>query len=137
MYERQLRQAGHTRRYEIVERGGAWEARAVLDSQVVTHARYDDWHRVERAKAIHRLADLATTAHTGRCLTYDALRRFHGDLRYREEPDAGHWWDKQPAPGADCVPRSTTSSAPRSPTALSRFADAEEAPHWRWRPPSP
>ena len=24
----------------------------------------------------HRLADLATTAHTGRCLTYDALRRF-------------------------------------------------------------
>jgi acyl-CoA dehydrogenase len=24
----------------------------------------------------HKLADLATTAHTGRCLTYDALRRF-------------------------------------------------------------
>jgi predicted esterase len=34
----------------------------------------------------------------------DALRRAaHDDLRYREEPDAGHWWDKQPAPGADCV----------------------------------
>ena len=24
----------------------------------------------------HKLADIATTAHTGRCLTYDALRRF-------------------------------------------------------------
>ena len=50
MYQRQLRQAGHTRRYEISERGGAWEARAVLDAEVVTQARYDDWHRVERAK---------------------------------------------------------------------------------------
>jgi hypothetical protein len=50
MYERRLRQAGHTRRYEILERGGAWEARALLDSHVVKHARYDDWHRVERAR---------------------------------------------------------------------------------------
>ena len=24
----------------------------------------------------HKLADIATTAHTGRCVTYDALRRF-------------------------------------------------------------
>ena len=29
-------------------------------------------HQVVR----HKLADIATTAHTGRCLTYDALRRF-------------------------------------------------------------
>ena len=50
MYQRQLRQAGHIRRYEISERGGAWEARALLDTEVVTHARYDDWHRVERAR---------------------------------------------------------------------------------------
>lgn len=50
MYQRQLRQAGHTRRYEINEREGAWEARALLDAQVVTHARYDDWHRVERVR---------------------------------------------------------------------------------------
>jgi hypothetical protein len=50
MYERKLRQAGHTRRYEICERGGAWEARAVLDTQVLQHQRYDDWHRVERAR---------------------------------------------------------------------------------------
>jgi acyl-CoA dehydrogenase len=32
-------------------------------------------HQVVR----HRLADLRTTAHTGRCLTYDALRRFVDD----------------------------------------------------------
>lgn len=25
------------------------------------------------------------------------------DLHYHFEPDAGHWWDKNPAPGADCV----------------------------------
>jgi hypothetical protein len=50
MYVRQLRQAGHTRRYEIHEREGTWEARALLDTQVVKQARYDDWHRVERAR---------------------------------------------------------------------------------------
>jgi hypothetical protein len=50
MYERQLRQSGQTRRYEIRERNGAWEARALLDTQVVKQARYDDWHRVERAR---------------------------------------------------------------------------------------
>jgi hypothetical protein len=50
MYERQLRQAGHVRRYEIREREGRWEARALLDTEVVKHARYDDWHRVERAR---------------------------------------------------------------------------------------
>ena len=50
MYQRQLKQAGHTRRFEISERGGAWEARALVDAEVVAHARYDDWHRVERAR---------------------------------------------------------------------------------------
>jgi hypothetical protein len=50
MYQRQLHQAGHTRRFEIQENGGAWEVRALVDADVVTHARYDDWHRVERAK---------------------------------------------------------------------------------------
>ena len=50
MYERELRQNGHTLRYEISECGGAWEARALLDAQVVNCKRYDDWHRVERAK---------------------------------------------------------------------------------------
>jgi acyl-CoA dehydrogenase len=33
----------------------------------------------------HKLADLATTAHTGRCLTYDALRRFVHDGNAVEE----------------------------------------------------
>ena len=44
MYERQLRPSGQTRRYEIRERNGAWEVRALLDTQVVKQARYDDWH---------------------------------------------------------------------------------------------
>jgi hypothetical protein len=50
MYERQLRHAGHTRRYEINESGGAWNVRALVDADVVKHVRYDDWHRVERAR---------------------------------------------------------------------------------------
>ena len=48
MYEKRLRHAGHTRRFEIREAGGAWEVRAEADSRVVKRARYDDWHRVER-----------------------------------------------------------------------------------------
>lgn len=31
------------------------------------------------------------------------LQAFHRDFVYHEEPDAGHWWDKSPRPGADCV----------------------------------
>jgi hypothetical protein len=50
MYQRQLRHAGHTRRFEINESGGAWTVRALVDAHVVKHARYDDWHRVERAR---------------------------------------------------------------------------------------
>jgi hypothetical protein len=49
MYERQLRRDGHTRRYEINEHGGGWHVRALLDCDVLKTARYDDWHRVERA----------------------------------------------------------------------------------------
>jgi hypothetical protein len=48
MYEKSLRHAGHTRRFEIREAGGVWEAQAHHDNEVVKRARYDDWHRVER-----------------------------------------------------------------------------------------
>jgi len=48
MYTKSLRHAGHTRRFEIREAGGVWEALARHDDQVVKQARYDDWHRVER-----------------------------------------------------------------------------------------
>lgn len=36
-------------------------------------------------------------------LMLDTLRTLHPDLMYHEEPGAGHWWDKSPEPGADCV----------------------------------
>jgi hypothetical protein len=50
MYHRQLRQNGHTRQYDIRERGGAWDVRALVDATIVKQVRYDDWHRVERAR---------------------------------------------------------------------------------------
>jgi hypothetical protein len=51
MYERRLRQAGHTRLFVIDEsHGGGWDVRALEDARVVKQARYDDWHRVERAR---------------------------------------------------------------------------------------
>lgn len=49
VYEKRLHHDGHTRRFAIAERGGAWEVRAEEDSRLVRQAHYDDWHRVERA----------------------------------------------------------------------------------------
>ena len=48
MYEKNLRQAGHTRRFAIREAGGLWEAQMQHDDVIVQRVRYDDWHRVER-----------------------------------------------------------------------------------------
>ncbi len=31
------------------------------------------------------------------------LAQFHDDFAYFEQPGVGHWWDNDPAPGADCV----------------------------------
>ena len=31
------------------------------------------------------------------------LKEFHRDFVYHEQPGAGHWWDGNPAPGAECV----------------------------------
>ena len=55
MYEKCLRHDGHTRRFAIAERSGAWEVRTEEDSQLVRKVRYDDWHRVERALLAIRL----------------------------------------------------------------------------------
>jgi dienelactone hydrolase len=33
----------------------------------------------------------------------DALKEFHKDLQYHEEPGAGHWWNRGNDDGADCV----------------------------------
>lgn len=51
MYTRELRQAGHVRRFTISEAPEeGWEVREEADSQVVSRTRYRDWHRVERAR---------------------------------------------------------------------------------------
>lgn len=50
MYAKSLRHGEHTRRFEIREAGGVWEAQASHDDRVVKRARYDDWHRVERTR---------------------------------------------------------------------------------------
>jgi hypothetical protein len=49
MYKKNLRNAGHTRRFEIRETGGAWLVQTEHDSRVVKRVQYDDWHRVERS----------------------------------------------------------------------------------------
>jgi len=50
MFAKELRQAGHTKRFSISEAGSAgWEVRVEQDSEVVRRVYYTDWHRVERA----------------------------------------------------------------------------------------
>ena len=51
MYARILRKAAHTRRFTITHASLAgWEVREEEDTQVIRRRRYDDWHRVERAR---------------------------------------------------------------------------------------
>ena len=53
MYAKTLRNHGHTRRFTIRNTGSSgWEVLHEHDSVVIKSARYDDWHRVERAKAV-------------------------------------------------------------------------------------
>ena len=50
MFAKELRQAGHTKRFTISEAGSeGWEVRVEQDSEVVRRVHYTDWHRVERA----------------------------------------------------------------------------------------
>ena len=51
MYSRELKQAGHSRKFTINEvPGSGWEVREEADSQPVRVVQYRDWHRVERAR---------------------------------------------------------------------------------------
>ena len=57
MYERRLRQGGHTRRFRITFQDlSGWEVREEADSHVVSSRVYEDWHRVERARAWFQLS---------------------------------------------------------------------------------
>jgi hypothetical protein len=51
MFTRELKQAGHSRRFTISEvPGQGWEVREEADSHPVRVVQYRDWHRVERAQ---------------------------------------------------------------------------------------
>ena len=50
MFAKELRCAGHTRKFSIRDAGASgWEVRDEQDDRVLKHVLYTDWHRVERA----------------------------------------------------------------------------------------
>src|SRR5262245_20069422 len=56
MFEKELTQAGHVKRFTISAAGSAgWEVRVEQDSHVVRSVCYTDWHRVERAQLMMAL----------------------------------------------------------------------------------
>jgi predicted RNA methylase len=60
LFSKDLQHAGHTRRFLISRAPDAgWNVRAEQDAQVLTDVRYQDWHRVERARLAFELAILA------------------------------------------------------------------------------
>ena len=50
MFTKELKQAGHSKRFTIQEAGDGWELREEADSHLVRVVQYRDWHRVERAQ---------------------------------------------------------------------------------------
>jgi hypothetical protein len=51
MYHRTFKKAGQTKRFSITDAGAlGWEVREEQDSQIIWRTRYNDWHRVERAR---------------------------------------------------------------------------------------
>jgi hypothetical protein len=53
MFDKELTQAGHTKRFTISQAGSlGWEVMVEQDSRVIRRVCYTDWHRVERAAAM-------------------------------------------------------------------------------------
>ena len=53
MFTKELRQAGHIRRFTISAAAGeGWEVREEQDSRIIRQSHYRDWHRVERARML-------------------------------------------------------------------------------------
>ena len=51
LYTRSLRRASDIRRFTISSADSSgWQVREEQNSRVLREARYDDWHRVERAR---------------------------------------------------------------------------------------
>lgn len=56
MFAKELRQAGHIKRFTISQAGSeGWEVKVEQDNDVVRQVYYQDWHRVERAAQLMRL----------------------------------------------------------------------------------
>ena len=49
-FHKTVRNGQHVRRYSIRSIETGWEVHAQQDSHSIRHVRYDDWHRVERAR---------------------------------------------------------------------------------------
>jgi len=49
-FDKQLKNQHNTRRYSISTTDTGWEVREERDSKIVKKVRYQDWHRVERAR---------------------------------------------------------------------------------------
>ena len=65
MYARLLRKAAHVRRFTIRDTGtSGWQVLDEQDAKVVKSVLYDDWHRVERARAAFAL-EAATLREAG------------------------------------------------------------------------
>ena len=49
-FAKSIRNDGHVQRFTIERTSSGWEVREEHDSQIVRQRRYQDWHRVERAR---------------------------------------------------------------------------------------
>lgn len=59
-FSKSLRFLDHTRSFSIVRKGDGWEVREERDNKIIREVRYQDWHRVERARRsfVSKLNDL-------------------------------------------------------------------------------
>jgi hypothetical protein len=56
MFAKELRHAGHTRKFSVnATESNGWEVREEQDDRVLKQVRYTDWHRVERAVSVFNL----------------------------------------------------------------------------------
>ena len=63
MFTKELKQAGHSRRFTIQEAPGeGWEVREEADSRLVKVVQLRDWHRVERRRKLLEATDVWATA---------------------------------------------------------------------------
>ena len=55
MFVRTLHNQEHEKRFSITQTGRDWEVLLEQDHRIVRRVKYDDWHRVERARRVFAL----------------------------------------------------------------------------------